>query len=78
MGNVGCSCCFGLILYTSLNKEGLTMFNLQACYTPPDIVFILSLFITTLISIGAFIVLMVYLIKGALDTVKDLKQDKTP
>jgi len=52
----------------------MSIFNMQACYSPADLVFVLSLFITTLVTVGAFIILMVHLIKGALDTVKDLNK----
>jgi len=54
------------------------MLDLKACYSPADIIFVLSLFVTCLFTVGAFIILMVHLVKGALDTVKDIKESKIP
>jgi len=53
-------------------------FNMQACYSPADLMFVLSLFITILVTVGAFILLMANLIRGAFETVRDLKQNKVP
>ena len=48
--------------------------ELKACYSPQDLIFIVSLFILTIISAAAFVVLMTHAIKGALLEVKDIKQ----
>jgi hypothetical protein len=50
--------------------------NLNACYSPTDLVFIVALFSLTLVTIGSFTVLMIHFIKAALLTVKDLREDK--
>ena len=52
------------------------MFNMQACYSPADMIFVVSLFILVMFAVGAFIVLMVNLIKSALDEVKDMKKNR--
>ena len=52
------------------------MLELKGCYSPADIIMMFSLFVALLATIGSFIVLMVYLIKGAFDTVQDIKQSK--
>ena len=50
--------------------------ELKACYSPQDLIFIVSLFILTMISIGAFFVLMTHAVKGALDEARDIKERK--
>lgn len=50
--------------------------DLKACYSPTDIVFIVSLFALTLITIGSFIVLMIHFIKAAILTVRDIKENR--
>lgn len=50
--------------------------ELKACYSPQDLIFIVSLFILAMVSIGAFIVLMVHAIKGVFNEVKDIKNSK--
>lgn len=52
------------------------MIAFQACYSPADIIFIVSLFILVMFSVGAFIVLMFNLIKSVFDEVEDLKKNK--
>lgn len=50
--------------------------ELKACYSPQDLIFIVSLFILTMVSIGAFFVLVAHAIRGALDEVKYIKSRK--
>lgn len=52
------------------------LFDLKACYSPTDLVFIVALFSLTLVTIGSFVVLMVHFIKAALLTVKDLREER--
>lgn len=48
--------------------------ELKVCYSPQDLIFIVSLFILTIISVAAFVVLMTHAIKGAFLEVNDIKQ----
>ena len=50
--------------------------DLKACYSPSDLVFVVSLFILVLFASGAFVILMSHLIKGVLGEVRHYK-DKT-
>lgn len=51
--------------------------DLKACYSPSDIVFVISLFILTMFAIGLFTMLMSYLVRDAIYTVEHLrKKDK--
>lgn len=52
--------------------------DLKACYSPQDLIFIVSLFIMTMISIAAFVVLMTHAIRGAINEVKDIKDRRNP
>ncbi len=52
--------------------------DLKACYSPQDLIFIVSLFIMTMVSIGAFVVLMTHAIRGAINEVKDIKDRRNP
>ena len=47
--------------------------ELKACYSPQDLIFIVALFVLTMTSIGAFIVLMAHAIRGTIYEVKDIK-----
>lgn len=47
--------------------------DLKACYSPQDLIFIVSLFIMVMISIAAFVVLMSHAIRGAIGEVRDIK-----
>jgi hypothetical protein len=51
--------------------------ELKACYSPQDLIFVVSLFVLTMTSIGAFVVLMTHAIKGALEEVRDIKERKS-
>lgn len=48
--------------------------ELKACYSPQDLIFIVALFVLTMVSIGAFIVLMAHAIRGTIYEVKDIKE----
>ena len=48
--------------------------DLKACYSPQDLIFIVSLFIMVMISIAAFVVLMSHAIRGAIGEVRDIKE----
>ena len=50
--------------------------ELKACYSPQDLIFIITLFILILFAVGAFIVLMSHALRGALGEVRDIKQRK--
>jgi hypothetical protein len=50
--------------------------DLKACYSPTDLVFIVSLFALSLLTIGSFIVLMIHFAKAAFLTVADIKNNK--
>ena len=50
--------------------------ELKACYSPQDLIFVVSLFILSMMTIGAFFVLMSHAIKAALYEVKDIKDRK--
>ena len=50
--------------------------ELKACYTPHDLIFVVALFILTMMSMGAFVVLMTHAIKGALEEVRINKDRK--
>ena len=47
--------------------------EIKACYSPHDLIFVVTLFILTMFSIGAFFVLMMHAIRGALDEVRIIK-----
>lgn len=47
--------------------------ELKACYSPQDMIFVISLFIMLLVSVGSFAVLMAYGIRGALQEVRSIK-----
>ena len=47
--------------------------ELKACYSPQDLIFIVSFFILTMVAIGAFLVLMVQAFKGVIVEARDLK-----
>jgi hypothetical protein len=47
--------------------------EIKACYSPHDLIFITSLFILVAMAIGAFSILMIHTIKGALEEVKHFK-----
>lgn len=49
------------------------LIDLKACYSPQDLIFIVSLFIMTMISIAAFVVLMSHAIRGTISEVRDIK-----
>jgi hypothetical protein len=48
--------------------------ELKACYSPQDLIFIVSLFVLVMVSVGAFVVLMAHAIRGAIFEVKDIKE----
>jgi len=50
--------------------------DLKACYTPSDLIFVVSLFILILFATGSFVVLMTHLFKGVMQEVKHIKSDK--
>ena len=50
--------------------------ELKACYSPQDLIFIVSLFILTIIAVSAFIVLIVHAFKGAISEVRNIKSYK--
>ena len=50
--------------------------DLKACYSPQDLIFVVSLFILAMSTIGAFSVLMTHAIRGAIDEVRNIKKDK--
>lgn len=50
--------------------------DLKACYSPQDLIFVITLFILVLFAVGAFIVLMTNALRGALGEVRDIKQRK--
>ena len=56
------------------NIEMLT--ELKACYSPQDLIFIVSLFILTIISVSAFIVLLIHAFRGAISEVRNIKAHK--
>lgn len=47
--------------------------DLKACYSPQDLIFVVSLFIMTMISIAAFVVLMAHAVRGVIGEVNDIK-----
>ena len=47
--------------------------ELKACYSPQDLIFIVALFVLTMMSIGAFFILTAHAIRATLDEVKDIK-----
>ena len=47
--------------------------ELKACYSPQDLIFIVALFVLTMVSIGAFLVLTAHAVRGALSEVRDIK-----
>jgi len=49
--------------------------ELKACYSPSDLIFVVSLLVLSLTAIGAFITLMTYLIRDSILTVMDFKKD---
>ena len=51
--------------------------ELKACYTPQDLIFIVSLFILVIVAVGSFMVLMTHAIKGALEEVRDIKDRRS-
>ena len=50
--------------------------DLKACYTPSDLFFIVSLFVMSLVVVGAVVTLCVHLVMGALEEVKYIKERK--
>lgn len=50
------------------------MFYLNACYSLPDILVSIGLFVLVITTIGVFITLMSHLILGAIHEVHDLKE----
>ena len=50
--------------------------DLKACYSPQDLIFVVSLFILAMSTVGAFSVLMTHAIRGAIDEVRNIKKDK--
>ena len=48
--------------------------ELKACYSPQDLIFIVSLFILVMISVGAFVLLMSHAVKNAVYEVRDIKE----
>jgi hypothetical protein len=48
--------------------------DLKACYSPHDLIFIVSLFIMCMFSIGAFILLMIHAVRGVIGEVRDIKE----
>lgn len=51
--------------------------DLKACYSPSDLVFVISLFILVLFATGAFLVLMAHLVKGVWDEVKLIRKQNS-
>lgn len=54
------------------------LLDLKACYSPTDLVFIVSLFALSLITVGSFIVLMLHFIKAVILTVRDTHENRKP
>ena len=52
------------------------LLDLKTCYSPTDLVFIVSLFSLSLITVGSFIILMIHFIKAAILTVRDIREDR--
>lgn len=50
--------------------------DLKACYSPTDLVFIVSLFALTLITVGSFVILMIHFIKAAILTARDIREER--
>ena len=47
--------------------------ELKACYSPQDLIFIVSLFILVMVSVGAFALLMSHAVRNAVYEVRDIK-----
>ena len=47
--------------------------ELKACYTPQDLIFIVSLFVLVMISVSAFVILMTHAFLGVFQEVREIK-----
>lgn len=50
--------------------------GLKACYSPQDMIFIITLFFLVMGAIGSSIILMIHLVKGALEEVEDMNHKR--